>query len=79
VTSRKRAQERERDIRVLGYDIQGGQWTASGGDVLGVYDLGDGISAAASRGVRLLVSEEVYEEMLLRGDAWLPRPKSVWY
>jgi hypothetical protein len=76
-------------IRVLGRNAEQGYWDAVGEaddgtrmkaeDFWGVQDIGDGIDAAAARGVELRVSKDVYAQMQTCGDAWYPRPDSVRY
>src|SRR4051812_35602263 len=68
-------------IRILGWDEENHYWAARrDGEPLfmGVQDLGDAINASSTRGdVDIVISDEVYEQMLQSSDAWLPRPRRV--
>lgn len=43
-------------------------------DIWGIRDLDDGIDAAWSRNCDLLISDDLYAEMVQAGDARYPRP-----
>jgi len=68
-------------IRILGRDDPFGDWVAVREGEPGftsVQDLGDALQASSSRGeVAILVSDEVYQQMLDAHAAWLPLPNRV--
>lgn len=77
----QRARESGAPIQIVGWDEENQYWAVvreGESSFTGVQDLGDAISASSTRGdVPVIVSDEVYEQMVRKRDAWLPRPARV--
>ena len=71
----------EQPIHILGWSEALQCWAAGRAgepSFAGVQDLGDAIDASSTRGdVPIVVSKTVYEQMMAKGDAWLPYPSRV--
>ncbi len=66
-------------VEILGWDEDNNYWAAKRHgepSFTGVQDLGDAYMACSTRDANVIISDDVYEEMVASGDA--PRERPSW-